>query len=83
MSPFSKGDMVRWTSSSQGYTKEKLSVIVHVVAAGEGVPSYFKRGAKAHPGLPRDHESYIVKVKGKGHYWPRVSLLQKAEGWLL
>lgn len=26
----------------------------------------------------RDHESYVVRVKGRGLYWPRVSALRSA-----
>jgi hypothetical protein len=72
-------DFVRWGSQSQGSWKKKIGQIVQVVPAGEIpdrkiAPDLFRSSGI---GLPRKHESYVVRVKtGKNsfrHYWPRVS----------
>ena len=66
------GQTVTWTSSNL----EKTGEIVAVVPAGER-PSTDLTPKVKDPGVPRDHESYVVKANGK-HYWPRVSLLSIA-----
>ena len=83
------GDHVKWRSQAAGSTTEKTGEIV-VVVPPKKLPSdvmdaALKRLTRRYDGWPRDHESYIVKVKvGKTDkarpvlYWPRVSGLQKA-----
>ncbi|MFK4705658.1 hypothetical protein ABIC83_002497 [Roseateles asaccharophilus] len=78
MTKFNLGQAVAWTSQSAGYVKEKSGVIEQVVPAGSKpdqvrFPSLYK-GAGV--GAARDHESYVVRVKGKGVYWPRVNQLK-------
>jgi len=73
---FSIGDEVEWTSQSAGYKTTKRGVVVQIVPAGlrpdsEAFPSLHRRA-----GLQRDHDSYVVRVRGRGPYWPRVSLLE-------
>ena len=73
------GQTVSWVSQSQGREIQKTGNVAVVVPAGEW----------PHPlisdGLPRNHESYIIKVspkKGKAKpklYWPRVSALREAQ----
>lgn len=76
------GDYVTWTSQSAGTTKTKAGPVVAIVPAGANPDAviacdlwadhYVWAGSY---GLPRNHESYLVAVRGK-LYWPRVSLLQ-------
>ena len=68
------GDQVEWTSQAGGNTRTKRGKIVAVVPAGtmpdtKGVSHY---GG----GMARNHESYLVKVLGKGTYWPRAAALR-------
>lgn len=72
MSAFKIGDVVEWTSQSASYYIKKTGVVEAVVAAGER-PSKLSKAPS--PGAARDHESYLVRVKGRGLYWPRVSHL--------
>lgn len=72
---------VRWTSQAGGSTKTKSGIVVHVVNAGcvpprENFPSLHRSSGV---GLPRDHESYVVRV-GTKVYWPRVSGLHLDAG---
>lgn len=78
MPQFVLGQSVSWTSQSAGYVKEKIGTIEQVVPAGsrpdkDRFPSLYK-GAGV--GAARDHESYVVRVKGQGVYWPRVTQLK-------
>lgn len=85
---FKLGDGVEWTSQSGGYTKSKAGLVEQVVAAGalpdrERFPHLYR---SAGVGMPRDHESYVVRVPGKSAksagtvYWPRVALLKLPDG---
>jgi len=73
-----QGDRVQWTSQSAGVTTTKRGVIVAVIPPGMEPEMYMT--AEYHCGSPdgfgmrRYHESYLVKVDGKGNglYWPRV-----------
>lgn len=77
---FKVGDAVVWTSSSQGITKQKRGIVEVVVPPKGRLSPAQKKEADAY-GLPRDHESYLVRVPGKTAssrgklYWPRVSAL--------
>lgn len=78
---FAVGDTVAWTSQAGGYAKTKVGVVVAVVPAGE-YPSredYASLYRNAGVGMPRDHESYVVRVKGGGVYWPRAKALTPKE----
>lgn len=66
------GDKVQWRSQAGGYTKTKTGEIAVVVPAGER-PTCVKEA-----GMPRDHESYVVRV-GRTYYWPRASGLSKVD----
>lgn len=75
---FVVGDSVTWTSQSGGYTVEKTGQVEQVVPAG-GKPDrerFASLYTGAGVGITRDHESYVVRVKGRGVYWPRVVHLQ-------
>lgn len=85
------GDKVTWESQAAGSTTTKTGEIVVIVPAGktphEAMTTAQRRQKlpKRYDGWPRDHESYIVKVKiGKTDkampvlYWPRVKGLQMA-----
>lgn len=83
MERFSEGDYVEWTSQSQGYSKTKVGKVVAVLPAGyhpNRLEAFWAAGWKKPvlPGLQRDHESYMVNVKGRSVYWPRVSKLKRA-----
>lgn len=73
---FKLGDQVEWTSRGGARTKAKAGTIEVVIPAGQHLESEQAKEADAY-GLPRDHESYLVRVgrtanrKGK-LYWPRV-----------
>lgn len=75
MSAFKVGDRVEWTSQSAGCTRTKAGTVETVVPAGCIVP---KLSCNPNPGACRDHESYLVRVKGRGLYWPRVKALRPA-----
>jgi hypothetical protein len=49
---FNLGDQVKWISGANGKEKEKLGVVVEVVASGS----------------QPNHESYVVKVKNKHYW---------------
>lgn len=68
---FKVGDEVEWTSSSAGVTKTKRGRVERVI------PPSGEPGVR-NPGLPRDHESYVVRAGGR-LYWPRVAALQGVE----
>lgn len=71
------GDEVTWTSQAGGYTRTKRGTIVAVVPARRDPRGYIPRGRRLDgPGLPRDHESYLVDAGRHGLYWPRVSALK-------
>ena len=72
MSGYKVGDEVAWTSQSAGFRTLKVGRVVQVVPQ-RGDPEGVRN-----PGTWRDHESYVVRVKGRGLYWPRVSLLRPA-----
>lgn len=76
MSGFKVGDQVEWTSQSAGFRATvKRGIVEGVVPAGTRPASVSKN---PNPGAARDHESYIVLVRGKGRYWPRVKHLRPA-----
>jgi hypothetical protein len=69
------GARVRWRSQSGGVWKEKVGVVIRVVADGV-------RPALKGCGAARDHESFLVEVregKRKRTYWPRVMALELVE----
>ena len=73
------GSHVTWTSQGGGYTRTKRGVVVAVVAAAwDPYATAFYAGLSVPPtwGRVRDHESYVVRVPGRGLYWPRVSGLR-------
>lgn len=77
---FKVGDSATWTSQAAGRTVTKTGVVEQVVRAGaspdrERFPQLY-RGPGV--GMPRDHESYVVRVKGRGLYWPRSKALKPA-----
>lgn len=84
---FVVGAMVKWVSQAQGVAKEKIGLVVEVVAAGGrpnrvAFPDLHKGGC----GFARDHESYVVRVdvgktpgRSMRHYWPRVSALESVQ----
>jgi hypothetical protein len=70
---WSAGDNVEWVSQSNGRTAVKRGTVETVVPARAAPPPISKN---RNPGMPRDHESYLVRVKGRGLYWPRVAALR-------
>jgi hypothetical protein len=70
---FKIGDEVEWTSQSAGTKTTKRGKVVHVLPAGKGPGKISKN---SNPGAARDHVSYLVRVKGKGLYWPKASYLK-------
>jgi hypothetical protein len=74
---FKIGDQVSWASQANGRTVVKKGAIYEIVAPGAD-PTGIK-GA----GMPRDHESYVVKAfketdrKRTALYWPIVSKLHR------
>lgn len=85
-----KGQKVFWKSQGRGRWKSKTGHVVLIVGANKDCPNrkYLEEmfeGCTAEyieGALPRDHESYIVKVLGRTPqsrarlYWPRVSKLE-------
>lgn len=76
---FQIGDKVKWTSSSCGSTKTKRGEIVEVLPPGRAPGT---ASANRYPGMPRDHESYLVRAVADGRrgarvYWPRVAALME------
>jgi hypothetical protein len=78
MSKVTLGDKVRWSSRKT----EKVGSVVAVVPANTDasacLPDGFSCGSSSGFGMSRNHESYLVKVDGKGRglYWPRVKHLK-------
>jgi hypothetical protein len=76
------GDRVFWQSQSAGHRTTKQGVILAIVPANVS-PRYHRPDGYREPpngfGMSRDHESYLIKVDGKGRtlYWPRVKYLRK------
>jgi len=74
------GDRVHWESQSSGSWTRKEGEVVAIVPAGvkpdNCMPAGFKRNTIEY-GLPRDEESYLIRVDGKGRrlYWPKVDNL--------
>jgi len=73
---FKAGDKVTWQSQSAGYRTIKSGFVTAVVPPRMAVRGF---GKIFNPGAPRDHESYVVRVPGRGLYWPVVSLLRLVE----
>jgi hypothetical protein len=73
VSAFKIGECVTWTSQSAGVEIAKVGTVKEIVPAGSRPIGRSKFNA---PGGPRDHESYIVRVRGRGLYWPRVAGLR-------
>ena len=82
---FRVGDNVQWRSKSRAFWKEKVGVVVEVVAPGR-VPPYGMLAAKyavsspGYAGAPRKKTSYVVLVPQGGFrraklYWPLASQL--------
>lgn len=72
------GDQVEWTSQAGGYEVHKQGEVICVIPPGQrpdrdAFPALWK---KPGPGSPREHKSYVVRVPGRGVYWPRVSALR-------
>lgn len=89
-----QGDVVTWSSSANGMTKTKRAEVLFIIPRGVAVwpddlrrllgPDYRKRFNDSSLGWggARNHESYLVAVKGKGKprlYWPKVSALRLIE----
>lgn len=80
---FKVGDLVTWTSQSQGSTTTKTGRVFAVVPA-DTLPQLYLCGFTGRSGggfgCPRDHESYLVKVgNSRRLYWPLVKKLKKAK----
>ena len=78
MATFQVGDQVQWISGARGTVTLKVGTIIAVVPAGEAPP---RKGLRD-PGVPRDHESYIIKVVAQ-RYWPHVNKLTRSHGGAL
>jgi hypothetical protein len=81
MSDMQLDDRVEWTSQSAGYVRTKVGVVVGLVPVGhlpdrERFPSLYR---SVGVGMPRDHISYVVKVPGRGVYWPVAKKLRKVQ----
>lgn len=85
---FKIGDKVKWVSSSNGSTTQKVGEVVSVLKPGTYFDSLelcreLNCTSAYGGGASRNHESYAVLVphrsKGKGVlYWPRVTALTRA-----
>lgn len=74
---FQTGDQVTWTSQAAGHAATKVGVVADVVPPGaEPDRARWPQLHRGGIGMPRDHESYVVRVTGRGIYWPRVSALR-------
>jgi hypothetical protein len=74
---FALGDGVAWGSQAGSYYRWKEGVIVAVVPAGSLPGDVMPVSRKiAQTVMPRNHESYVVRVRGRGLFWPRVSQLK-------
>ncbi len=75
------GDLVEWSSQSQGHLTLKRGTVIAVVPPDvrpDGcLPDGFTCASGSGFGAPRRHESYLVQVEGKGKrlYWPKVKYL--------
>lgn len=81
MEKFNIGDIVEWTSQSGGYTRTKSGEIVAIVPAEDWAQKHFeklglKQNSSCGYGMPRNHESYLVKIKNRC-YFPRVKKLKR------
>ena len=80
-----KGDLVEWSSQSQGSWTKKIGEVVATVPVHSNpnkcLPLGYRCNASAGYGFGRNHESYLVKVVGKSNalYWPYVSKLNPIE----
>ena len=72
---FKISDKVIWESQAAGISKIKEGEIICVIPAGE-MPDCSMSGFNYGGGTIRDHESYLVKVKSRGIYWPLVRKLR-------
>jgi len=78
------GDKVEWVSQSGGTETKKVGTIVRVVPfltpPDKYIPLEYPYSLGMY-GLTRDHESYLVKVDGKGNrlYWPLVKYLKQVQ----
>lgn len=86
------GSRVKWSSSAGGITTAKRGVVVSVIPGGRQSGKLARQEVAARKGThkskfgngsARDHESYLVSVKGDGNrqprlYWPRTSTLKSA-----
>lgn len=79
---FKIGDKVVWCSQSHGKSLVKEGIIAVAVPQDQCPERYVPDGFRMKPssGMPRDHESYLVWVKFRGIYWPRVSALKGVKG---
>ena len=69
------GYWVEWTSQSQGFEKTKRGTVFKIVRAGEDPDPGTLRVLGAGFGMPRNHDSVLVRV-GNVAYWPKVSKLR-------
>lgn len=77
---FRFGDTVTWESQANaGYTV-KVGEVCGIVNAGEKpsrvlYPQLYRPSRSIAYVMPRNHESYIIKV-GSKYYWPRAKYLK-------
>lgn len=72
---FKVGETVAFTFEASGKSFTKEGIVMSVVPAGVD-PQFYKHGAKQ--GCPRDHISYLVRIKGTLRlYWPLTKDLKK------
>ncbi len=81
---FKVGDQVVWKSQAGGSgPREKRGRIVAVVnymeQPNDALSRVRERGRLRFPGLVRREVSYVVRVQGRGLYWPRVDYLRMEE----
>ena len=77
MQKFKMGSTVTWNTGGKNCTAfryQRTGEVTEVVAAGKLPTTYFEKNYTPNP---RSHESYVVTVKGKGRYWPRVNNLSE------
>lgn len=74
-----RGDRVQWKSQAAGMHRIKVGEVVEVV------PPHTAPSSRGDSGMPRDHESYIVRAVANGRqtqqprcYWPRAVALALA-----
>jgi hypothetical protein len=77
---FYAGDTVCWNSQANGWWAEKTGVVMALVGAGEWphkvADQMNLRDRKFDGPGPRNHISYLVRVPGRGTYWPRTHHLR-------